>query len=311
MDVDKFLRGAVSVFVFALVLAMFPLTPDPTTDIKILFFHWAAMFLLAGVCIHSYAARRPFRPPGAFFWPFLAFVFLNGLAALQSNHVGNSLVAFSQLVALFAIYLSAVQLFSSPAHLRKLALAFCLAVALSSIYAFSQRAGFDPFPWDESQLELEQYRNLPGTFGNPNLAGHALVAAIVMGLYLSASSGMRWCTGLVALYAIHVVFTQHRAGYAALLTVAALTAIVPLARKYSKGPKKALAVTLILTAMVAFGAGAGLTGASKTTKGRYTPLDASTLIRYNSYFGATQMIVDRPLSGYGPGNYRIENPKYW
>src|SRR5690606_2504417 len=50
---------------------------------------------------------------------------------------------------------------------------------------------------------------------------------------------------------------------------------------------------------------------TKTFTGDYLPSGHSLLLRYNGYFGACQMILDKPLLGFGPGMYRIENPPYW
>jgi tetratricopeptide (TPR) repeat protein len=41
------------------------------------------------------------------------------------------------------------------------------------------------------------------------------------------------------------------------------------------------------------------------------PLDGSLVLRLNGYYGAAQMLLDRPLLGLGPGGYALRVPVYW
>lgn len=101
----------------------------------------------------------------------MGLVALHGLAALTSSFPGHCLQELARLAALVSLYVTAAQVYRTPAQVRGFMLATVAAVAVSTAYGFVQRAGLDPFPLETPGDPL--HLAMPGTFGNPNYAAHA------------------------------------------------------------------------------------------------------------------------------------------
>lgn len=309
--IDVLLRGGIAIYVAVLVLALYPYVPDPAFDIKLFITHWAAAILPMPLLGAALFLGRPLRKPVLLFWPFLLLVILNAVSCYLSPFVGHSLNKVTYLFSLFSLYLVATQVYTAPSHVRSLMYVLCSAVALSSVYALFQKMGLDPFPWDERMLTLDEYTNLPGTFGNPNVAGHTLVLAIVAAGYLISKKKGRWCIVLGALFITHLLFTHHRAGLLATsLTLVVLTAVA-LKRVWTPWSISLRATAVLAIVMAGVGGLYWMTGSRDSGEAGASPLDGSTLLRYNSNYGAAQMIAERPLTGYGPDNYKLLNPQFW
>ena len=250
--ISKAFRATWALTTAALVLAIFPFTPQPALDIKVLIIHLTAG--LAGLALMRSPRAQPKGSP--FLLSILALLLINLLAALCSSFPGHSLTEAARLAAMVLIYLAAARTFTSQAQIDRLLAVFCLAMAASSLYACAQRLGFDPFPWDQAHLHDEQYLYMPGTFGNPNVAGHALVPAIICALYLASRPRMRWALALVPLYLFHLGGTHHRAGFAALTAAAGLVALALLLGRFVRKPARATILTLATAALIALGTAA-------------------------------------------------------
>lgn len=302
----SYLRGFIAVTVIVVVLAMYPFTPQPTYDIKRLVVQIGAFLMVAGWA-GSLGASGPGRMSIVrILW--IALLALNAAAVAFSDYPAYSLGAFTWLLTLFLIYFVASRAYTTPEASDRLAVVACLAVALSTAYAACQFFGWDPFPWNPEYYTQEVYRRLPGTFGNPNVAGHTLVLALILSVYLALEKRRRLFLILTAAFAAHSYVTGHRAGLLALAAAAAAVGLAEVLRRKVASPRRALAgfaVALAVPALLVVAlAGAGF------LRG-ILPLDSSLLLRYNSFYGAAQMILDRPLLGFGPGTFVIENTPYW
>lgn len=303
------LRKGMGVFVFLVVLAMFPYTEDPTGDIKYLICSWAGLLLAVGWFVGTRRGDPPVRPQ-LFLEILLLFLLLNVIASLRSSYVGNSLGELGKLGAFFVLYLVASQVYRTPEQVRRLMLVTCAAVAVSSAYAlFMQRVGADFFPWSDRTSDV--YTNLPGTFGNPNYAAHTLILATIMAVYLAVRPNRVWCLGFAALFLVHLRFTHQRGGVVAL--AAALALVVVAWRTFSRlrRPVAAAAASLVIVAVLGAAGILAMMGMSKYRSGSPYPLDLSLLVRYKSYCSAARMVLTRPMLGYGTGNYKIEYPQFW
>lgn len=305
----KFLRTGIGVYVFVLVLAMFPFSDDPTGDIKTLITSWGSFVLAAMWLIGTWRNRQPVRRPPLFFAILLLFLALNLVACLFSSFVGNSFVEFRKLWWLFLLYFLAAQAYRKPEHVRNLMMVICVAVALSSAYAYCQHAGWDPFPWGDRTSD--EYRNLPGTFGNPNYAAHTLILAIVMLFFIASKVHLAWCAALALVFLVHLRYTQQRAGIIALVAAVVLLIAAGLIFVRLRRPVASVVTTLVVVAVLGV-IGAGVTmAATKVRTGSSYPLDLSLLVRYKSYCSAARMACERPFLGWGPGSYRLEYPQFW
>jgi O-antigen ligase len=315
--IDRYLRASIEAFLFVLVVAMFPFTMDPTGDIKFALCGWASLLLLLGWVFSVWRTGRAFRRPQVFLEILVLFLILGVVSSFCGAHVRNSLAEMGRFWSVFILYLVASQVYRTNGQVRRLMLVVCAAVALSSIYAlFIQRLGFDPFPWRDRTSD--EYVNLPATFGNPNFAAHTLILAIIMALYLAADLRMVWALGFALLFLVHLYFTHQRAGVLALAAAALLVAVGLLMRKLLRSRAKPMlrpigaAITTLAVVGVLGVMGLGLAmGVSQLRHGSPYPLDLSLLIRYKSYCSAANMILTRPILGYGPANYKIEYPRFW
>ncbi len=306
----KPLRAGMAVFVFLLVLAMFPYTQDPAGDIKTLIGAWAALLLGVGWVVSAWLNRQPFRRPQIMLEVLLLFLALHLLSALLGAHRGHSFAELGDFWSLFVIYLVASQIYRTPDQVRRLMLVLCIAVAVSSLYAILvQHFGLDPFPW--RTRTSDEYVNLPGTFGNPNYAAHTLILAVIMAIFLATRISMAWCVGFAALFLVHLHFTHQRAGIIALAAAAALMLVAWAVSKVVRRPVAATVSTLAVVGVLAIAGIVAIMGVSKMRTGSVYPLDLSLLIRYKSYCSAARMILTRPMIGYGPGSYVIEYPRFW
>ncbi len=305
----KYARATIAALMFLCVLAVFPLSESPARDIKVLLFHWGALLLCSLCLVDSLLRAKRTKRYKIFFWCMLAFLAINFISSLNSSYPGNSLVQASALYSFFIIYAAASRAYQSTEQFRSLLTAICVAMGLASVYGLLQRFGLDPFPWAETSSDL--YKNMPATFGNPNFAAHALVPSIIFAVYLATQKGTRWCIALALLFIVHLYLTYCRAGLLALFAAGVLGVVAIAVAKSKKKPSRSAAITMATIAILAVAGLAATLSFSKLHTGRLFPVDASTLLRYNSFNSASRMIAERPLLGYGPGNYVIENAAYW
>ncbi len=317
-------RAVFYLWVVALVLALTPYTSNPAQPIKDVLTSYAATFIAALWLSAMVAHGRRLRVgplPGAMLVLFLA---INLLAALFSDHPGHSLNALRAWVQFALLAVFAAQVFRRPGPIWTLFAVVAGTVALSSIYGFCQWLGLDPFPW--GAREIEEYRGLPSTYANPNFAGHTLVMAIFLAGGLTVHGwrrrtqalGALWTAAAVAgavgmaLMGTHLYLTHMRGGRVALLAAACLLAVYWISLRGLRRPMRAavtaVAVLGVLGASLAGGAMAVL---ETTGDDEPLPIDGSLVLRLNGYHGACRMLLERPVLGFGPGNYKLYNAAYW
>jgi tetratricopeptide (TPR) repeat protein len=317
----RFTAGICAVLV---VLAVCPYTPDWAVGIKYLMLSWDVVVLALIRLMEAWGSDGRLHRPSPLAWLLLAFLALNLAAAVHSSYVVNSLFEFRKFVALALLYVMVAHAVRTPEQGWRLMAVVCVAVALASLYGFCQKFGLDPFPWGQRYgLEWDdvglkggianvlEYRNLPSTFGNPNLASHVLSLGLIMAVGLGFRRQTRWCLVLAAAIALHLHFTHVRAARLAVPAAAALVGIAILVGRGIKKPSRALATVCLVFGLLSVAAGGGVMAYSKARTGSWLPVDNSLLLRYNAYAGACRMIQDRPWLGFGPGNYWLENPPYW
>lgn len=310
-DWRRILRVGMAAFLCVLVLAMTPWTTDPSNGIKILLYHCASLVFAIIWLVGSFLSREPVQRPHLFIGVLVAFLTVNVVAGLQSDFMCNSAVEISKFTSLFFLYLTTSRAYRTEAEIRPLLVALCSAVAIASVYGFLQKLNFDPFPWDPAVLLTDSYRELPATFGNPNLAAHTLVLCDIVALYLATIRGYRWCLTFLVLFNLHHYFTGQRGGAVALAIAGLLVCCGWFMQTAKLRPHRAVVVTFLLTVFVASVTAAGVMLVMKVRTGTPYPLDLALLVRYQSYSSAARMIVDRPFLGYGPGNYAIESTAFW
>jgi len=289
---------------------MTPFTPKPTEDVKLLLLVLAGFALPAMLIAGLFRGGPPLRRPALFLLPMGLLTALSIAATVASPYTGLSAVETARRCALFAVWLAAAQAIRRPDEARGIGAAVCVAVAISSLYAFVQGIGWDPFPWNAADLDTAEYRQLPGTFGNPNVAGHALVPGLLLGVWLTAQRGRRWCALPSLIILTHIVLTRHRASLLALASALGVV-LIALAWMRLRTPPRRAAFTLATLGLLACGGIASVAGLAALRHGSDAPLDGSLLLRYNSFHGAARMAMDRPLLGFGPGAYEIANVPYW
>lgn len=304
-------RYILFVWVFVLVLALFPLTANPVKPIKEL----ASSMVVFALAISMLA--WPVRQGTPFDWPRMPVLFLSGLwllwgcvCALFSDFKMAGIDELRVYLTWFLIALFAARVFREPRHIRQLFLVVCVAVFLSSVYGFLQYFGLDPFPW--STRDIEEYRGLPSTYANPNFAGHTLMLTLILGGCLALTRRLRWVLLLLAPIALHLYLTHMRGAPLALAAGCVLLLCAWLVSKLQRvqadfKPAAALAAV----AVIGIAGVMALLPVSKMLTGFYVPTDGSLILRYNGYYGAAKMVMDHPVLGVGPGNYGRVAIAYW
>jgi len=328
--IERLTRLLIGVFVFILVLAMYPYTNDPTNHVKKLLLSWAAFLLGTGWLAATWWFQLSLRRPRIFLELLVSLLILFAITALRSPFFGYSVIELSLFTFLFVLYAVSSQVYRTPAQVRRLMLVFCAAMAFSTLYGFAQKTGLDPFPWDDRTSDV--YTNIPATFGNPNFAAHLLILTILMAVYFLATAyGKRrqpapkdateqeprsdrrwiWLALVLVMFWIHLRFTGQRAGIIALLAAAVLVVAAVLIKGLVKRPVPSVLIALVLVALLGILGGSGAMLLAKWRTGSAFPLDVSLLVRYQSYVSASDMVLDKPILGHGPGVYGLAYPEYW
>ncbi|HOV32070.1 MAG TPA: tetratricopeptide repeat protein [Candidatus Hydrogenedens sp.] len=311
------------------VLALSPFTGDPAAPIKYLIisifvFIFSALSLimvwLEGINL-KFKKSLTFMLGG-----FLLFMFL---ATIFARNKGFAISEFSIWLMLCFLALF-VNVFVVNVKETWWVLGWVMvATALSSVYGFFQQWGIDPFPW--ATRSVEEYRGLPSSYANPNFAGHALLFAVITGIggivtlvYETRKSlieenrkNFKLTILKLALFVIcflltftHLYLTRMRSARIA-LSIAILFFIfyILLGKKWEI--RWILSVGGILLILAAIQIVILFALLAKGYPQGSLPVDNSVNLRLNGYLGAVQMIKDKPLLGYGPGNYRFDNIPYW
>jgi O-antigen ligase/tetratricopeptide (TPR) repeat protein len=317
--IEKLLRLLIALLIALIVLAVSFETDEPAVDIK-------RFLLCAGAAvigiIHALGLLTgwlPFRCPRHGALSVSGFLIFMGIAALRSPLLMASISAFSLFAAMALLYFTASQVYRRPDQMTRFMAAFCGAVALMSIYGFLQKAGLDPLPW--AGKDTEHYAGMPATMGNPNFAAHCLLPAILMAFYFLFSGGRdkqsaSWMRRLAALFLLllfgsHLIFTGQRAALVALAAASVLVAGMAIGRRLTAGPRAALAAGIALSVLAAALITGGVFYGVYARTGGLLPVEDSILLRYQSLVSTARMVEDRPLSGFGPGMFRVRNPGYW
>ena len=292
-------------------LALCPFTCTPAGHIKVFLYSYGAAVLALAAVVAPWFGGPRIRWPRLLSPALLPFTVLCFVASLFSSYVGHSLVESGKFAALLLLYFVAAQYYRSPRHVCGLLAAIVSAVGLSVLYGFVQRAGLDPFPWDTAGLDMP-FAEMPGTFGNGNLAAHGSVLALLMAIYLAFTKGRgRWCALLIPLLLAQLYFSNQRGGIVALIAAGALLVAVRLTYGLTKRPAKAVITGSLLVSILAVAAALVLMAGMKARTGVPFPTSQPLLLRYHGYAGAVKLAMARPVLGHGPGTYEIENPRFW
>lgn len=308
-DGVRIVRVLVRIYLVVLILAVYPYSYRPTVDIK----NFVTATSICAVSILLLWSVRSTSFPrhrlSLISVLVLLFAFTNLLSALVSDYRLPSLMATRSVMLMATLFLIVSLTHRRSDDCIDTFTFLALAVAASSLYGFCQRVGWDPLPWEG--IATEEYRGLPATFGNPNYAAHVLITAILIAGFLALQRRSWWFAASGILMLAHLYMTKSRGGVISLASAIVLIVIVTVVRRFNRSPFRGAMLSLLLFALVAFGGVVVILVGVKLSDGRFLPLDESLLLRYNSYFGATQMIMTNPILGFGPGGFELENPRFW
>jgi O-antigen ligase/tetratricopeptide (TPR) repeat protein len=308
----RLIRGMMYIWIAVLVLALDPRTADPAAPVKYLASAIAASAMMLVWAFAVRTDRAPYRRMSPAQWFQFLFFGALVLSALVSGTRDRSLAALCPWIIFSAIGFVAYQTFPHANHLRNLFRAIVVSVALSSVYGLAQHFGWDPFPWAERNVE--EYRALPATYGNPNFAGHALVIALAFwaGLVTDAWQRKGWCVD-IALYLVpgalmltHLVLTHMRGGPVALSVSLLFIVAFLTAQRFGRNR--------IDGALISLGVCVAVLGTATIAALLLAPrlgLDSSLQLRLHGYAGAAALFLENPILGVGPGNYAFHNIPHW
>jgi putative inorganic carbon (HCO3(-)) transporter len=248
--------------------------------------------------------RRQFPvAPTPLDWPAAALLGWTAISALVSENPHASSLATTRLVT--GILLFGLLAKSDPDPLRRRAVAAGLLIAgsLAALvgirsYVYSVRMG-DP-SW-----------RIFGTFYNPNVFAGFLMLAIPLSIsaLLAARSGIiRILCGYALLTLITaLVLTGSRGGWLAFL----LSAVVfgPLLG-VALGRRRQGAVAGLVAVVVLVGLAIALPPLRVRLLTSFSAQEHSNRFRLLTWEAALQMVLDRPVQGFGPGSFELAFPKY-
>ncbi len=314
------MRGVIALWAVVLVLAMCPYTADPVGPIKTLITAWTVVLLAvlwgSAVCFQGVLpyTGRLLRVFLLLFWCVQLWTLLGAIPDSIDK------IAFHQWTMLCVLSFFVAQAYQTATHVRRLLEVLVLAVTLSSIYGFLQAAGWDPFPW--SMTDVEEYRGLPSTFAHPNFAGHALLLTSIMAVGLLLWTISEWRKGFGAklragalalalgIMATHLWLTHMRSVRIALVCTVLFLLLFYGLQRWTKSVRRAAFLSCLLPVIIG-GAVLLLVLPRVLARDPFPALDGSMVLRLNGYYGATQMVLDHPFAGVGPGSYALENIPYW
>ncbi|MCX8065307.1 MAG: O-antigen ligase family protein [Candidatus Hydrogenedentes bacterium] len=324
--------GIFPVWILLVVLTLSPFTGDPSAPIKnliISFWGFIGSIVVVWMAWYKGLEIKLKKSLSIFIGGYLCILMFSTIFAYNKGLAISEIVLWFTLCAVaFSIHI----LIREERELEWILLWVVIAIGLSSVYGFLQKFGIDPFPW--STRNVEEYRGLPSSYANPNFAGHALLFGVITSAGLTLyyfslifrdiknnseenSSSLRWnwiklAISLVAFFLTftHLYFTRMRSARIALL-MSFCFALFYILYGHKWHPRR----------IIGFALGLSVVGVVLITiifyilgmVGNESPLpfDNSLNLRLNGYYGAVKMILERPLLGYGPGNYRFANIPYW
>jgi len=306
-------RFGLAVLLAAVFLALYPYSQQPSADIKHLLVSIGAGVLALIYVGGSVAGRVRPRSMGFVMRVLLILGVVFVVSGMASDHPLHSFYHLTRFLPMVVLAYLASQVITRAEHIGVVMGGAVLGMALASVYALAQFFGYDPFPWEATAKFDEAYTGLPATFGNANLAAHVLAVTLVASLGLAwTARKMRWVYGgLAVLFLVYLLYTGQRGSLVALSAAAVFLGLVAILGRRVSNPVARVAYGFMGLGAIAALAGGVLIAASMILSDRPLPVDTSLLLRYNAFYGASEMIVDRPLMGFGPGNYVIENTPYW
>ena len=180
------------------------------------------------------------------------------------------------------------------------------ATVLLCLYSILQSLGIIIFSWDAG---LTRAARSSGTMGNANLLGSFAMAMLPAGsgFLLSRKKLGRFYPAAGAAFAIlcmgALLVSKTRGS---LIGIAGILAAVPFFRFMRESRKRLLAVILVLLLLLA---GAVLFLGSRMEELAET--DAGTFqVRKLIWSGTMGMVLEKPLTGYGPGSFQIVFPRF-
>ncbi len=301
------------IWIVALVLALYPYTSDPATPIKQLLTAAIAVLTVLAVGWASFRGDVTWRWKLPGFALLLSWLGVFAIAAICSHYPAYSLNAMRGWFGFALMGFLVAQICRNPETFWRIAVWIVAAVAFSSVYGHAQGFGWDPFPW--AIKNSEEYRGLPSTYANPNFAGHTLLLAILLALGLLAQ-GQRWTRALAGvallLMTAHIYRTGMRGAWLGLGAAVVLMTVYAYRARQARDPERAATTTFLTLALGAAVAATLLLGVLLFARGENAPHPgSSSVLRLNGYQGAARMALDRPLLGFGPGVYTLENAPYW
>jgi len=193
-----------------------------------------------------------------------------------------------------------------------------LSAGLSGVIGVLQTLGMDPVPW-----QFEFQGRAFATFGNPNFFAGQLILILPLSLAIFLTSDIPWrvafffCLNLLLLACL--LFTQTRGAWLGFLGGAVFQAVLGhqvFRESLRRNPftKKALMVFLFISfagAVVFFSRGGGVVDPLQRFRSLLQPgHEESVQQRKYLMLGALEMIRERPLQGFGTGNFKVAYPLF-
>ncbi|MCM2303599.1 MAG: tetratricopeptide repeat protein [Elusimicrobia bacterium] len=289
---------------FALPLAFYLRSYD-STAIKYTILQWGSLTMLFG-WLWQGLARGRFQAPASSWTvlaPALAYGAWMSLRFAAEPHKLGALPDFLTQLTMLAGLLAAFLGFAGARSAARFAALAVAAAWLVALYGLSQAAGFDPFIWKGAFGDRAF-----STLANPYLCASFLAVAAPLALTLALDpetpSPLR-AAALLLLPAAGavVVLTGSAMGAAGFAAACVVYALIAAASLRTRPALRSAGLALLAAAVV--GGAAALAPAPKRDGWSY-----ANEFRRHAAAAQWRMVAERPLTGFGPGSFSIEYPRF-
>jgi tetratricopeptide (TPR) repeat protein len=289
---------------FVLPLAFYLRTYD-STAVKYAVLQWGSLTMLFG-WLWQGLARGRFQTPASSWTalaPALAYAAWLLVRFAAAPHKLGALPDFLTQLTMVVGFLGAFLGFAGARSASRFAALAVAAAWLVALYGLAQAAGVDPFIWKGAFGG-----RVFSTLANPQLCASFLAIAAPMALTLALDPETPAALRAAALLLLPaagavVLMTGSATGIAGFVLACALYAVIVPAALRTRPALRSAGLALLAAAVV--GAAAALTSPPRKESWSYASefrrLTASAELR---------MIAERPLTGFGPGSFALEYPRF-
>lgn len=270
----------------------------------------AAGILLAW--IHSGARRLQLAPANI---PFLLFLLLTALSVTTSVGPYASFKELTLLLSTAVVFLAFREASARKHFAVEAAWVLVASGSIVAAYGVAQHFGFDFIPnWQDENISARL--RAMATFGNPiylsSYMASCLSAAVALFLGVQCARKKALLGVAMVLMFACLLFTQGRAGWLAFALASVVVALVlgpQILKQWKHVLPAAAALTLVFVLVEIDYSKSGQSVVARASSS-LSRTDVTASFRRQLWRAAVSAVAERPLLGWGPGNFAIVLPRF-